>query len=49
MGGFLRIEGCKAVEDLENLLMAIVWTEFFSRDVITVIYVERTIAIYDLF
>jgi hypothetical protein len=30
-GGFLRTEGVKAAEDLENLLMAIVWIEILQQ------------------
>jgi hypothetical protein len=46
-GGFSRTEGSKAAEDLENLLMAIVWIEILQQKcMITVLYVERTIAIY---
>jgi hypothetical protein len=30
-GGFLRTEGGKAAEDLENLLMAIVWIEILQQ------------------
>jgi hypothetical protein len=48
-GRFSRSEGGKAAADLENLLMSIVWIEIMQqkfRSVITVLYVERTIAIY---
>jgi hypothetical protein len=41
--------GGKEKEDLENLLMAILWIDFFNRSVVTVFYAERKIAIYDLF
>jgi hypothetical protein len=47
-GGFLFIEGGKA-EDLENLLMAIVWIEILQQKCVHRLYVKRTITIYDLF
>jgi hypothetical protein len=43
----MHAEGGRAVEDLKSLLMAIVQIDFFSTgSVITVLYIERTIAIY---
>jgi hypothetical protein len=45
--GFSRREGGKAAANLENLLMVIVWIEIYNRSVITVLYVESKITIYD--
>jgi hypothetical protein len=39
-------EGGKAAKDLKILLMTIACMIFFNRSVITVLYVERTVAIY---
>jgi hypothetical protein len=44
---FLRTEGGKAAEDLETYSWPLSGLKFFNRSVITVLYVERTIAIYD--
>jgi hypothetical protein len=48
-GGFLHKEGGKAAADLENYSWPLSGLKFFNRSVITVLYVERAIAIYDLF
>jgi hypothetical protein len=45
-GGDSCTEGDKAVEDLENLLMAIVWIEILQQKCDYSAHVERTIAIY---
>jgi hypothetical protein len=47
--GLSLTEWGKAVEDLENLIMAILKIDWLNRNVITVIDVDRTIANYDLF
>jgi hypothetical protein len=45
-GGFSPTEGGKTAEDLENLLISIDWIEILQTNVITVLYIERTISIH---
>jgi hypothetical protein len=46
-GGFKNIERGKAAEYLENLLIEIFRLISLNRSMVTVLYLERTIAIYD--
>jgi hypothetical protein len=48
MGRLSCTEGDKEVDDLEGFPMTIVQIDFLNRSVITVLYVESTITMYNL-